>query len=82
MKRFSGQLLQRQNSGKISLLFVAGPGPDDSYADNRSNYTTNEVAVDYNAGFTGVSAALTQSGNSWAACVNGGYSTGSVTLPQ
>ena len=30
-----------------------GPGQDDSYADLRSDYQKNEVAVDYNAGFTG-----------------------------
>ena len=31
----------------------AGPGADDSYADLRSDYQKNEVALDYNAGFTG-----------------------------
>ena len=51
----------------------AGPGPDDSYVDVRSNFTTNEVAVDYNAGFTGVLAALKQSHNSWANCQTSGY---------
>ena len=34
-------------------LHCAGPGADDSYADLRSDYQKNEVAVDYNAGFTG-----------------------------
>jgi len=51
----------------------AGPGVDDSYVDVRSDYVKNEVAVDYNAGFTGVLAALTGSTNSWAACVAGDY---------
>lgn len=37
---------------------VGGPGSDDSYADDISNYTTNEVACDYNAGFTGALALL------------------------
>jgi hypothetical protein len=39
---------------------VGGPGaPDDhAYVDDRSNYITNEVALDYNAGFTGALAAL------------------------
>lgn len=32
---------------------VAGPGKDDSYADKRDDYQKNEVAVDYNSGFTG-----------------------------
>lgn len=32
---------------------AAGPGQDDSYADLRSDYQKNEVALDYNAGFQG-----------------------------
>ncbi|DBA75362.1 TPA: hypothetical protein ACH3X1_010629 [Trebouxia sp. C0004] len=52
---------------------VGGPGVDDSYIDVRSDYVKNEVAVDYNAGFTGVLAALTGSSNTWAACVAGSY---------
>ena len=39
----------------------------------RSDYVKNEVAVDYNAGFTGVLAALTGGNNTWAACVAGSY---------
>ncbi len=41
---------------------VGGPGApnDDSYVDDRSNYITNEVALDYNAGFTGALAALVE----------------------
>jgi len=38
---------------------VGGPGNDDSYVDDRSNYTTNEIACDYNAAFTGALARLT-----------------------
>lgn len=34
-------------------FLCTGPGADDSYADLRSDYQKNEVAVDYNAGFTG-----------------------------
>jgi hypothetical protein len=37
---------------------VGGPGSDDSYADNRTDYTKNEVADDYNAGFVGALARL------------------------
>jgi hypothetical protein len=39
---------------------VGGPSaPDDfAYLDDRGNYITNEVALDYNAGFTGALAAL------------------------
>lgn len=54
-------------------MCFAGPGSDDSYVDVRSDYTKNEVAVDYNAGFTGVLAALIESDNSWTSCVSGGY---------
>lgn len=32
--------------------------PDDSYIDKRSNYVTNEVALDYNSGFTTALAGL------------------------
>ena len=32
---------------------MTGPGKDDSYADKRDDYQKNEVAVDYNSGFTG-----------------------------
>jgi len=37
---------------------VGGPGSDDSYKDDRGDYTKNEVAVDYNAGFTGLMAKM------------------------
>jgi len=39
---------------------VGGPSSasDTAYADDRTNYVTNEVALDYNAGFTGALARL------------------------
>lgn len=37
---------------------AGGPGKDDSFIDDRSNYQMNEVALDYNAGFTLCLAAL------------------------
>ncbi|XP_013393923.1 uncharacterized protein LOC106161501 [Lingula anatina] len=37
---------------------VGGPGQHDEYADVRSDYVKNEVATDYNAGFTSAIAAL------------------------
>jgi endoglucanase len=37
---------------------VGGPDRNDTYADDRGNYTTNEVACDYNAAFTGALARL------------------------
>jgi endoglucanase len=36
---------------------VGGPGAQDDYADARNDYIKNEVATDYNAGFTGALAA-------------------------
>lgn len=37
---------------------VGGPDANDGYQDEVSNYTNNEVACDYNAGFTGLLAKL------------------------
>lgn len=37
---------------------VGGPGNDDSYSDDVSNYIDNEVACDYNAGFVGALAKM------------------------
>ncbi|GGM27427.1 glycoside hydrolase family 9 protein [Micromonospora yangpuensis] len=40
---------------------VGGPSsPNDAYTDNRDDYVMNEVATDYNAGFTSALARLTQ----------------------
>ncbi|MEZ4731055.1 MAG: glycoside hydrolase family 9 protein [Caldilineaceae bacterium] len=39
---------------------VGGPNQSDSYTDSRSDYVMNEVATDYNAGFTGALARLVQ----------------------
>ena len=37
---------------------VGGPDSGDNYTDDRNNYINNEVACDYNAGFTGALAKL------------------------
>lgn len=38
---------------------VGGPGsPNDNYVDDRTDYVANEVACDYNAGFTGALAKM------------------------
>src|SRR5262249_19498179 len=39
---------------------VGGPAVDDSYTDDRADYVHNEVATDYNAGFTAALARLYQ----------------------
>ena len=37
---------------------VGGPNDKDEYDDSRENYQQSEVALDYNAGFQGLMAAL------------------------
>lgn len=37
---------------------VGGPDINDNWADDRSDYVTNEVTIDYNAGFQGALAEL------------------------
>lgn len=39
---------------------VGGPGRDDSYRDETNDYVSNEVAIDYNAAFTGNAAKMFQ----------------------
>eukprot|EP00882_Tetradesmus_deserticola_P025807 GHRQ01028376.1.p1 GENE.GHRQ01028376.1~~GHRQ01028376.1.p1 ORF type:complete len:447 (+),score=89.44 GHRQ01028376.1:369-1709(+) len=45
---------------KVTGALVGGPDQGDSYPDLRPDYQRSEVALDYNAGFTGAAAALTQ----------------------
>ncbi|MBN6041954.1 glycoside hydrolase family 9 protein [Amycolatopsis sp. 195334CR] len=48
-----------QNRHVLFGALVGGPGqPDDSYVDNRGDYVANEVALDYNAAYTGALAKL------------------------
>ncbi len=46
----------------LTGALVGGPSAPDDYAyeDDRANYLTNEVALDYNAGFTGALAGLVE----------------------
>jgi hypothetical protein len=47
------------NPQVIKGALVGGPGgPGDDYTDSRQDYRSNEVAVDFNAGFTGALAGL------------------------
>lgn len=39
---------------------VGGPNQDGTYEDDRQNYINNEVACDYNAGFTGLLAKMSE----------------------
>ncbi|WP_411990818.1 glycoside hydrolase family 9 protein [Agarivorans sp. DSG3-1] len=47
-----------ENRHLLIGALVGGPGKDDSYADDRGDYYKNEVATDYNAGFTSALARL------------------------
>jgi endoglucanase len=42
------------NANILYGAMVAGPEADETYTDDRNDYIHNEVAVDYNACFTGV----------------------------
>jgi len=53
-----------ENPNVIVGALVGGPSaPDDYYNDVRNDYVMNEVAMDYNAGFTGSLAGLVQKGS-------------------
>jgi len=47
-----------ENRHLLVGALVGGPGNDDSYSDDRGDYIMNEVATDYNAGFTSALARL------------------------
>lgn len=54
---------------------VGGPDVNDAYVDDRGDYVKNEVAMDYNAAFTGALARLYQE--------SGGFTLGeTITLPE
>ncbi len=55
-----GDSMTAPNYHRHSLIgaLVGGPGNDDSYQDDVSNYINNEVATDYNAGFVGALAKM------------------------
>jgi hypothetical protein len=45
--------LQTPNPRTVSGALVGGPDPSDIYRDDRTDAQSNEVAIDYNSGFTG-----------------------------
>ena len=51
-----------ENTYTLWGALAGGPGIEDDYEDDRSNYEKNEVAIDYNAGFTTCLAGLIQFG--------------------
>ncbi|MDE6789376.1 MAG: glycoside hydrolase family 9 protein, partial [Ruminococcus sp.] len=48
-----------QNRHILYGALVGGPNQDGSYEDDRNNYINNEVATDYNAGFTALLCKMT-----------------------
>ncbi len=61
------------NRHTLHGALVGGPDASDSYTDDRTDYVHNEVAMDYNAAFTGALARLYQDG--------GGFTTQLVPPP-
>lgn len=47
-----------ENRNTLYGALVGGPGANDDYIDDRTDFIKNEVAMDYNAGFTGAIARL------------------------
>ncbi|MGB6220290.1 glycoside hydrolase family 9 protein [Haloferula sp.] len=64
----------QQNRHVLFGALVGGPDKNDIYVDDRSNYTTNEVALDFNAGFTGALAGLYRK--------YGGYALADLSSPH
>lgn len=63
----------KPNANVLVGGLVGGPDIDDVYHDDRSMVTQSEVAIDYNAGFTSVLAALQQmqSSSGFGQCYQG-----------
>jgi hypothetical protein len=61
------------NPNTITGALVGGPGKSDNFTDSRPNYQQNEVAIDYNAGFSGALAGLAESSWTWPQCMSSGY---------
>lgn len=57
-----------ENPSVLYGALVGGPDINDVYHDDRTNYIDNEVATDYNAGFTGALAGLSLSKWTHAQC--------------
>jgi endoglucanase len=66
---WEGFQINQPNRYSLTGALVGGPGAADdfAYADRRSDWIRNEVAIDYNAGFSGALAYLTQAGGGAAA---------------
>jgi hypothetical protein len=63
---------QACNPHTLYGALVGGPGKDGSFQDSRADYKRNEVALDYNAGFSGALAGLLETTWTWQQCVSAG----------
>jgi endoglucanase len=73
------------NPNVLYGALVGGPGRDDAFQDDRQNYEQNEVALDWNAGFSGLLAGLAGGGMpTWQECkdakLDGGRGTVAASL--
>lgn len=64
------------NPNTIYGALVGGPNQNDEFTDTRWDYQAAEVALDWNAGFTGMLAGLAESGISWDQCKAAGMENG------
>ena len=65
---------------------VGGPPADGPFSDKRWDFEQSEVAIDYNAGFTGAAAALMPEADggeavTWADCEKAGQKDGRGQVP-
>ena len=61
---------------------VGGPNGQDGYNDNRNNFVQNEVATDYNGGYTGALAAMVKPSITFAQCKSGGGKAEAVIVDE
>ncbi|KAI8463040.1 MAG: Six-hairpin glycosidase-like protein [Monoraphidium minutum] len=65
------------NPNTLYGALVGGPGAQDDFEDARNNFQQNEVALDWNAGFSGALAGLNAGAAAgWDECTNNGLSSG------
>lgn len=64
------------NPNTIYGALVGGPNKNDEFTDTRWDYQSAEVALDWNAGFTGMLAGLATSSITWDKCKAAGMEGG------
>lgn len=64
------------NPNTIYGALVGGPNENDEFPNTRWDFTSAEVALDWNAGFTGMLAGLAESRISWEQCKAAGMEDG------